>query len=627
MEADENRWADDKDEKIKLPSSAKPLLALVEKLNNKKRTKYEHEQMVKGRAKYLDSMFLPTLTISKFFTEVFGATKGGKGNRLKEVLGKRYTQFQMNKGNGVAISAKALHSAVNSGWLNLIQYWGPSDRAGHSFLKLYPEFVEPLFDAYATDYGANTPHGRVHRGAPGKLGTLNDTLARYAEISKMKINPENPPQYELPMLTLVRPLNVCPMASPQCRAGCLNTSGNGGMNRPDITEAQRKAMGWAKPAELSKKQKAELGYLGKDGWTITDDYCYGFLRSGANPGGFYATGFNSIQSARLKRTHTYWIASATDGSAFQNWWVDFQFWTCISVKREVDRLGWDMPIAYRWNGTADVHAHRMRLKDGRYLYDALAEFGIIGYDYTKDYPKMLSWLKAKSWQGKEPVLAGDGTGVVGGFPKNYHLTFSWSERNKPQVVQVLKRGGQVAMVFRRSLNAKDLHQRGTGRNKRFLTTDALLKKSLAYLEAKGEKISYHQLESIFKMGGQELPERIDISKLTGGSSPAWFPVVPADTDDLRFKDEWPGKGKGVGAICALVAKADSLMDYEPIGRKNWFKRFVLALDKKGRITQNPTQDCPEGQNNVAVNVVDIGLIPLLVQKQGEWDILPTGFGC
>ena len=56
------------------------------------------------------------------------------------------------------------------------------------------------------------------------------------------------------------------------------------------------------------------------------------------------------------------------------------------------------------------------------------------YDYTKHFKRMIKYLK-------------------GSMPKNYHLTFSRNEVNDFQATQVLKAGGNVAVVFRNKLPA------------------------------------------------------------------------------------------------------------------------------------------------------------------------------
>jgi len=54
------------------------------------------------------------------------------------------------------------------------------------------------------------------------------------------------------------------------------------------------------------------------------------------------------------------------------------------------------------------------------------------YDYTKHFNRMIKYLK-------------------GQLPSNYHLTFSRNEKNDFQATQVLKSGGNVAVVFRKEL--------------------------------------------------------------------------------------------------------------------------------------------------------------------------------
>jgi hypothetical protein len=50
------------------------------------------------------------------------------------------------------------------------------------------------------------------------------------------------------------------------------------------------------------------------------------------------------------------------------------------------------------------------------------------YDYTKIYDRMMCYLRSE-------------------LPSNYHLTFSWSGRNKAKCLAVLKNGGNVAVPF------------------------------------------------------------------------------------------------------------------------------------------------------------------------------------
>ena len=51
------------------------------------------------------------------------------------------------------------------------------------------------------------------------------------------------------------------------------------------------------------------------------------------------------------------------------------------------------------------------------------------YEYTKIYKRALNY-------------------ALGKYPKNYHLTYSLNEDNKPQALDILKRGGNISAVFR-----------------------------------------------------------------------------------------------------------------------------------------------------------------------------------
>jgi len=75
----------------------------------------------------------------------------------------------------------------------------------------------------------------------------------------------------------------------------------------------------------------------------------------------------------------------------------------------------------RLNGTSDLPWEKMTtiIQD-----NPLVQF----YDYTKSFPRMMAFLR-------------------GEMPSNYHLTFSMSEVNFDKCLEVLKAGGNVAMVF------------------------------------------------------------------------------------------------------------------------------------------------------------------------------------
>ena len=65
----------------------------------------------------------------------------------------------------------------------------------------------------------------------------------------------------------------------------------------------------------------------------------------------------------------------------------------------------------------------------------MSDFKIQFYDYTKNPRRMHRFLDGK-------------------MPANYHLTFSRSEINDSEVKQVLRRGGNVAVVFDRSIPSR-----------------------------------------------------------------------------------------------------------------------------------------------------------------------------
>ena len=77
--------------------------------------------------------------------------------------------------------------------------------------------------------------------------------------------------------------------------------------------------------------------------------------------------------------------------------------------------------AVRLNGTSDIDWN---------IHNLYNEFpNVKFYDYTKIYKRALNY-------------------ALGKYPKNYHLTYSLNEDNKPQALDILKRGGNISAVFR-----------------------------------------------------------------------------------------------------------------------------------------------------------------------------------
>lgn len=121
--------------------------------------------------------------------------------------------------------------------------------------------------------------------------------------------------------------------------------------------------------------------------------------------------FNSVQKARIAKTVHYvkdrqaFLATLTDNVA------------AVIRKAKAKRMH---PVI-RLNGTSDIGWER---------YTVIQAFKKTRfYDYTKSFARMLAFLEGK-------------------LPSNYSLTFSRSETNETQCLEVLKRGGNVAVVFR-----------------------------------------------------------------------------------------------------------------------------------------------------------------------------------
>lgn len=118
-----------------------------------------------------------------------------------------------------------------------------------------------------------------------------------------------------------------------------------------------------------------------------------------------------IQLARLRRT----LAFLKDRTAF-----------CEAIKNEVSKLirkanKKGMIACIRLNGTSDLPWHNI---GGIMQSLSTIQF----YDYTPNYSRMIQFLS-------------------GELPSNYHLTFSRKENNDTECLEILKRGGNVAVVF------------------------------------------------------------------------------------------------------------------------------------------------------------------------------------
>jgi archaellum component FlaF (FlaF/FlaG flagellin family) len=121
--------------------------------------------------------------------------------------------------------------------------------------------------------------------------------------------------------------------------------------------------------------------------------------------------FTSVQQARINKTKLF----VSDKHAFVETLK-------INVSKLVSNcLKSKATPTVRLNGTSDINWER---------YSVIQSFpGVQFYDYTKNHFRMMLFLEGK-------------------LPSNYSLTFSRSEVNETDCLEVLKHGGNVAVVFR-----------------------------------------------------------------------------------------------------------------------------------------------------------------------------------
>lgn len=463
-------------------------------------------------------------------------------------------------------SAKVVHSAVSSKWLNVVLYHAPSDEALLSFWKEHAHdrlWVAEKLIANVEQAAAKSEAWRAL--APYRKETLKKFHEQYDKVTAAtKMDPD----YSLPDAGgLIRPLNVCPFASPNCRALCLNSSGQA------ATPTVRKD----DPIWESYNRLRASGL--KEGYTKEDDFQYLYLRGRQ---AMYGGMMSEAKAARLRRTHLMWLIWAQQG-CIENVYNDILYHEAMRFKAIADRL--KIPMALRLNGTSDIPVHTLRLKNvtilergkkkslaGANLIQELGKRGIVCYDYTKDYQRMKSWMQTNNWTGADPVVAkGAQPTVRKGWPSNYYMCFSWSEVNGELALNVLRMGGNVVMVFRRSMTT-------------------------------GKKDPY-QVKTTARSRGY-IPETIRVSDLSKRPEYRnwWATVIDGDMTDLRFDDgHHVGKRNG-GVVVGLVAKGKaqfSRTSYTPQERRKLWRIFSLpiTLEKTRRglaaiLRKNPAKQSP-----------------------------------
>lgn len=129
--------------------------------------------------------------------------------------------------------------------------------------------------------------------------------------------------------------------------------------------------------------------------------------------------FKTVQAARIAKTQLFF----SNKKAFL---AQLEKEIVAAIKKAAKN---GLTPCFRLNLTSDLPWEKIRL-DGKSLFQRFPEVKF--YDYTKSPERMTSFL-------------------AGEMPKNYHLTFSRSESNGEICKSMLASGGNVAMVFRKSL--------------------------------------------------------------------------------------------------------------------------------------------------------------------------------
>jgi hypothetical protein len=474
-----------------------------------------------------------------------------------------------------AASAKVLHSSQTMKWWNSVQYLAPADRAAMSFMHEFPDFAKSV----AGGHGLPKMVEAIRAGGPawGRFAATKGVRA-IAETKRLLEGQEGPllEDYVLPDYN-GQFLSLCPFASPDCRKVCLNTSGQGGMARTGLLEKYRLA--------------ARHG-----GYTGSDDVRHVYLKGYPM---IYGGENNQVTAARIRRTHVMFLAWMRDG-VIDNLYNEMLYDESLIFLDRAEKIrkqtgmpnDWNM--ALRLNGTSDFPAHTLRAY-GSNLMASLHGKGIVCYDYTKDHGKMMSWMSARNWN---PALKK--ATIKNTFPNNYHLVFSWSEINGKEVLQVLMRGGNVVMVFRRSPD-----------------------KGQAQMYPVGTKAGSKGI----------IPNRINLTQLGGGDIEAQ--VLNGDAHDLRFLDPYNVGKENKGSIVGVIAKG-SARKWDA-GDRDKLKRFVLntRVEQKGKkvyaVLTNPAPAVVEGGagqevEGGAVQEVDGNLLNQATINIGGFLIAPTGMG-
>ena len=131
--------------------------------------------------------------------------------------------------------------------------------------------------------------------------------------------------------------------------------------------------------------------------------------------------FGNVKEARINKTLAF--LNDRDG------WMRQLIKEITALCKKAAKLG--LKPAVRLNGTSDLSWESVRI-DGKNIMEHFPNVKF--YDYTKNPHRMRRFL-------------------AGELPANYHLTFSRSENNQADVEDIVARGGNVAVVFHKTLPA------------------------------------------------------------------------------------------------------------------------------------------------------------------------------
>jgi hypothetical protein len=153
------------------------------------------------------------------------------------------------------------------------------------------------------------------------------------------------------------------------------------------------------------------------GFNVCKDASVGCAASCLNTAGMGA--FSNVQLARIEKTRLFF----KDKSLFMSQLIKEISSAVKSAQKK------NLVSTFRLNLTSDLPWEKIKL-NGKNIFEMFLDCQF--YDYTKTPERMTSFL-------------------AGEMPKNYHLTFSRSENNGAIAESILKSGGNVAMVFRKTL--------------------------------------------------------------------------------------------------------------------------------------------------------------------------------